>query len=191
MEELFDVMILGAGAAGLSAWIYTSRARLRTIILNEGPAGGQMVLTNEVANYPGVEITNGFTIAILEAKANPRIDFIMGSEIREFVGNGKLREMIIEKLSTGERYRRKVDGVFIFIGYLPNTEFLKGMIELNYRNEIITDPEMKTNIEGVYAAGDCIVKKYRQITTAVADGTIAALSAAEYLRIRKNNEITV
>ena len=63
MDELFDVMILGAGAAGLSAGIYSSRAKLSTIILNEGAIGGQMVLTNEIANYPGVELTNGYKVA--------------------------------------------------------------------------------------------------------------------------------
>jgi len=76
----------------------------------------------------------------------------------------------------------KTDGVFIFIGYLPNTESLKDIVKTNDRNEIVTDADMRTNIPGVFAAGDCIVKKYRQVTTAVADGTIAALSAMEYLR---------
>ena len=63
MEEIYDVMILGAGAAGLTAGIYSSRAKLNTLILNEGVVGGQMVLTNEIANYPGVETTNGFVLA--------------------------------------------------------------------------------------------------------------------------------
>jgi thioredoxin reductase (NADPH) len=56
-----------------------------------------------------------------------------------------------------------VDGCFIFVGYLPNTETLKGHIELNNRNEIITDAEMRTSIAGVFAAGDCIAKRYRQL----------------------------
>ena len=55
MEEIFDVIIIGAGAAGLTAGIYTSRAKLSTLILNEGAVGGQLVLTEEIANYPGVE----------------------------------------------------------------------------------------------------------------------------------------
>ena len=63
MEEKFDVLIIGAGAAGLSAGIYTSRAKLSTVILNEGVVGGQMILTEEVANYPGVESTKGYTLA--------------------------------------------------------------------------------------------------------------------------------
>ena len=76
----------------------------------------------------------------------------------------------------------KTQGVFIFVGYQPNTSALKNIVQLNGKGEIVTDTEMRTNIPGVFAAGDCIAKKYRQVTTAVADGTIAALSASEYLR---------
>ena len=62
-EEIFDVIIVGGGAAGLTAGIYSSRAKLSTLILNEGAIGGQMVLTEEIANYPGVEKTNGYLLA--------------------------------------------------------------------------------------------------------------------------------
>ncbi len=62
-SEVFDIMIVGAGAAGLSAGIYSSRAKLKTLILNEGAVGGQMVLTHEIANYPGVESISGFALA--------------------------------------------------------------------------------------------------------------------------------
>jgi thioredoxin reductase (NADPH) len=305
MEEVFDVMILGAGAAGLTAGIYSSRARLKTLILNEGVVGGQMVLTNEIANYPGVETTNGYALAnimkkqakdygciiksnikvtdyrleneiksvkledgrefkaksvilapggkprplnipgedefmgkgisycatcdgefftgkelivigggnsaleeavaltkyaskitivhqfdqfqafehaVQEAESNPKISFIMGSEPREIIGNSSVEKVKIENLANGRITELKTDGVFIFIGYLPNTDSLKGIIATNDRDEIIVDPDMKTNITGVFAAGDCVAKKYRQVTTAVADGTIAALSASEYIR---------
>ncbi|PKP34087.1 MAG: pyridine nucleotide-disulfide oxidoreductase [Bacteroidetes bacterium HGW-Bacteroidetes-17] len=305
MDTTYDVIILGAGAAGLSAGIYTSRARLNTLILNEGAVGGQMVLTHEIANYPGVEITNGYALAnimkkqakdfgckiksnikisnydfsgdlktinlndgrsfqaksviltpggrprnlnipgedqfkgtgisycatcdgdfftdkeivvvgggnsaleeavsltryatkvtivhqfdqfqafkhaIIEAQENPKINFIMESELKVFSGNGKLSAVQIEHLPTGKVAEMKTDGAFIFIGYLPNTEDLHGVVDLNNRGEIVVDTDMKTNVPGVFAAGDCIVKKYRQVTTAVADGTIAALSVADYLR---------
>ena len=88
----------------------------------------------------------------------------------------------IEHLPTGKVSEMKVDGVFIFAGYLPNTETLVNHIALTERNEIIVDSDMKTNVPGVFAAGDSNAKRYRQITTAVADGTIAALSASEFLR---------
>lgn len=305
MDELFDVIIIGAGAAGLTAGIYSSRARLSTLILNEGVVGGQMVLTNEIANYPGVESTHGYALAgimkkqakefgskiksnvkvkkyelegeikritledgrefrsrsvilspggkprplnipgeetfkgsgisycatcdgdfftgkeiivvgggnsaleeavsltnfakkvtivhqfdhfqafqhaIDKATKNPKIDFIMESELRTFSGNVSLKEVTIENLPTGNYSNLKIDGVFVFVGYMPNTSMLQGIVALNERQEIVVDGNMMTNIPGVYAAGDCIVKRYRQVTTAVADGTIASLSAADYLR---------
>lgn len=304
-EEIFDVIIAGGGAAGLTAGIYSSRAKLSTLILNEGAVGGQMVLTDEIANYPGVEKTSGYLLAntmkkqarefgckiksnlkirtydlegdikrmVLEdgrefrsktvilapggrprplqipgeeqfkgsgisycatcdgefftgkevivvgggnsaleeavaltthaekvtivhqfdhfqafrhavdqARMNPKITFVMESELRSFSGNGVLQEVSMEHLPSGKTSSMKIDGVFIFAGYIPNTSDLKGIVPLNERNEIIADPEMRTGIPGVFAAGDCIAKKYRQVTTAVADGTIASLSAAEYLR---------
>ncbi len=311
MDEVFDVIILGGGPAGLTAGIYSSRAKLKTLILNEGTVGGQMILTNEVANYPGVETTTGYNLATImkkqakdfgctiksnikitkynlegdiksievddgrvfsgksvilapggrprplnipgedtfkgrgisycatcdgdfftgkevivvgggnsaleeavalttyasrvkivhqfdhfqafqhaidEARKNPKIEFIMESELREFYGSEKLEMVRIENLRTKRETRLSVDGVFIFAGYIPNTESLKGVITLNERNEIVTDTSLKTTVIGVFAAGDSIAKRYRQVTTAVADGTIAALSAAEYLRTYENKK---
>ena len=106
----------------------------------------------------------------------------MESELRSFTGNGVLQQVSMEHLPSGEISSRHIDGVFIFAGYIPNTSDLKGIVKLNERNEILVDAEMKTSLPGVFAAGDCIQKKYRQVTTAVSDGTIASLSAAEYLR---------
>ena len=85
-------------------------------------------------------------------------------------------------MPSGKTTSRKIDGVFIFAGYIPNTAGLEEVVNLNDRKEILVDEDMKTSQPGVFAAGDCIQKKYRQVTTAVADGTIASLSVAEYLR---------
>lgn len=308
MDEVFDVIISGAGAAGLTAGIYSSRAKLSTFILNEGPIGGQMILTDEIANYPGVETTRGYILAntmkkqakdfgciiksnvkisdyqfegtvksvkledgrefrartvilapggkprplnipgennfrgkgvsycatcdgefftgkelvvvgggnsaleeavaltkyaskitivhqfdhfqafehaVQEVKSNSKISFIMESELREIRGTNSVEKVILENLVTRQITEFKTDGVFIFIGYLPNTDSLKGIVGKNARNEIIVDPDMKTNIPGVFAAGDCVVKRYRQVTTAVADGTIAALAASNYINETK------
>ncbi|MGI6321465.1 MAG: thioredoxin-disulfide reductase [Bacteroidales bacterium] len=305
MEKIYDVMILGGGAAGLTAGIYASRAKLDTIILNEGVVGGQVVLTNEIANYPGVKTVKGYELsnimrkqakdfgatirtslnlirynlegeikevenddgrvfkaktviiasggkpralgipgendfegrgvsycatcdadffqdkkllvigggnsaleeavtltkfaskvtiihqfdhfqafehAIEEVKNNPKIDFIMSSEPRAYIGEDRLEKVRIENMLNGEISEIETDGVFVFIGYEPNTLKVKDIVKLNEKNEIVVDSDMKTDIPGVFAAGDCIAKKYRQVTTAVAEGTIAALSAAEYLR---------
>jgi thioredoxin reductase (NADPH) len=304
MDNHFDVIVIGAGAAGLTAGIYLSRAKIKTLILNEGAVGGQMVLTHEIANYPGVENISGYGLARImksqalkfgcmiksnikvssmelndeikkviindeeiytsnaviistggksrtigaigedefkgkgisycatcdgdffqdkeiivvgggnsaleeavsltkyaskvtvvhqfdhfqalehyvdEAKKNEKINFIMESKIVEFIGDEKLESVKIQHQSTGEISSMKIDGVFIFIGYVPNTESLHGIVDLNQWNEIVVDKDLKTNLHGVFAAGDSVNKKYRQVTTAVADGTIAALGAAEYI----------
>lgn len=311
MENHFDVIVIGAGAAGLTAGIYLSRAKQNTLILNEGAVGGQMVLTHEIANYPGVEHISGYELArnmkqqalsfgckirsnvkitdiqlegriksisingketftsdavilapggksrmigaagekelkgrgisycatcdgdffqdkeiivvgggnsaleeavsltryaskvtivhqfdhfqalkhyVEEAGKNEKIDFLMESRITEFIAEEKLEAVIIEDLRSGSKSLRKIDGTFIFIGYVPNTEWLEGLIDLNENKEIITDPNMQTSVPGVFAAGDSIRKKYRQVTTAVADGTIAALSAADYINNLKLHE---
>jgi len=118
--------------------------------------------------------------AIDESKENPKIEFVLESKIIEFHGNEKLEKVKIENLKTKEISEMKISGVFIFIGYEPQTEFLKGKVELNQWGEIIVDQNLQTNIEGVFAAGDARVTRTRQITTAVADGTISALRALDY-----------
>src|SRR5690606_11249110 len=113
---------------------------------------------------------------------NHKISFVLESEPRGFTGNGKLDAVLVEHIPSGEKRALKTDGAFIFAGYQPNTGVFSGVIQLNKRGEIVVDSDMKTTVEGVFAAGDCIAKKYRHITTAVAEGTIAALSASEFLR---------
>lgn len=308
----YDVIVLGAGPAGLTAGIYLSRARIRTLIINEGTVGGQMVLTHEIANYPGVEKTSGYQLsgimkkqarsfgcdiignssvsdlqlegavksvrlsdgreykasavilapggrprqlgvpgeetfrgkgisycatcdgdfftgkeiivvgggnsaleeavsltkyasrvtvvhqfdhfqafeyAIEEARSNPSIRFILSSTIAAFHGNGNLQSVDIKNLKTGELYNMPIDGVFIFIGYVPNTEFLRNQQILNERGEIIVNADMETGIKGVFAAGDAVVKRFRQVTTAVGDGTVAALAAAQYVHNLRQLEL--
>ena len=126
-----------------------------------------------------------------EAKNNPKINFVMESKITEFIGDESLRSVKIQNQTSREISEINVDGVFVFIGYVPNTEKFYGVLELSQYGEIIVDKNMATNIPGVYAGGDSIVKRYRQVTTAVADGTIAALSAAEYVNNIKKETILV
>ncbi|MBT3747832.1 MAG: FAD-dependent oxidoreductase, partial [Bacteroidetes bacterium] len=123
-----------------------------------------------------------FEHAIREAKNHPRIKFIMESELRAFEGDTGLQKIQVEHLPSGNISEINVEGAFVFIGYMPNTKAFKDLVTLNSRDEIIVDEDKNTSTRGVFAAGDCIPKKYRQVTTAVADGTIAALSASAYLR---------
>ena len=87
-----------------------------------------------------------------------------------------------EDKATGEFRELPVDGCFVFIGYVPNSEALAGQVGLNERGEVITDEALRTDVPGVFAAGDVRTKRIRQVTTAVSDGTIAALTALEYLK---------
>lgn len=306
VTEHFDVIILGGGAAGLTAGIYLGRAKVKALIINEGSIGGQMVLTHAIANFPGAEIdisgrdlslkmkdqakafgckiesnvevthmdlsgdlktieidedevftaravivaTGGtprplgvpkedqfkgqgisycatcdgdfFTDkeiivvgggnsaleeavsltqfaskvtlvhqfdhfqatphAVAEAEKNEKISFIMTSEVQEILGSERFEGAEIKNMITGERSQIQADGMFVFIGYIANTTDLPSELALNERKEVITDEFMKTNLPGVFAAGDVRAKRYRQITTAVSDGTVAALSAQEFLQ---------
>lgn len=126
-----------------------------------------------------------------QAQANPKITFLMNQRVVEFEGQSTLSAVISEDKVSGERNRVPIKGCFIFIGYTPNTAAVKGQVELNERGEILADPSMATNLPGVFVAGDAREKRYRQITTAVADGTIAALAAGDYLEARLRDTSTM
>jgi thioredoxin reductase (NADPH) len=119
---------------------------------------------------------------VAEATANPRISFLMNQRVLGFSGEDALQAVHTEDKGTGEVRELPVDGCFVFIGYVPNSGALAGQVEMNERGEVITDDSLRTNVPGVFAAGDVRTKRVRQVTTAVSDGTIAALSALEYLK---------
>jgi thioredoxin reductase (NADPH) len=306
MAERFDVIVVGAGPAGLTAAIYAARARLRTLVLDEGLPGGQVKTTHKVSNYPGfpedvkgtelaalfakqaerfgariarsVEITDmdltspdkrfvlddeeevvapavivatgakprplgipgeaelrgrglsycatcdgayyeGKDIHVIgggnsaveeslfltqfaksitivhqfdhfqaeastakEAIEHPKIKVLWSHEPRAFLGDGNLDRLRVENLKTHETIELASDGVFVFVGMMPRTEIFKDVVPLDRWGCVETDDAMATAIPGLYAAGDIRAKKFRQITTAVADGTIAALAAQKFLR---------
>ena len=111
-----------------------------------------------------------------KAFANPRIDFILEHEPRSFNKVGEKMHIEIENMKTHERKEITTDGVFIFVGMKPNLELFGDELELDRFGYIKTDEDMRTSLPDIYAVGDVISKKYRQITTAVADGTIAAIA---------------
>jgi thioredoxin reductase (NADPH) len=111
--------------------------------------------------------------------ANPKIVTLFDSEPRSFIKEGDKLITEVENLKTKERKRIVSDGAFIFIGMKPNVDLFRDELLLDKWGYIKTNEDMLTSIPGVYAVGDVISKKYRQITTAVADGTIAAMAIAK------------
>jgi thioredoxin reductase (NADPH) len=113
--------------------------------------------------------------------ANPRVSVLFRHEPRSFSRQGDKMVVAIEDLTSGEVKEMVADGVFIFVGLKPNIDLFKGKLALDDYGYIKTDEDMRSNLKDVYAVGDVRSKKYRQITTAIADGTIAAINITREL----------
>ena len=117
---------------------------------------------------------------------NPKCDVIWDSEVVEILGDGKkVTGVKLKNVKTGKFNELKTDGVFLAIGHVPNTSIFKGILNLNELGYIITDRFMKTNIPGVFAAGDVQDTRYRQAITAAGSGCQAAMEAEKYLAERE------
>jgi thioredoxin reductase (NADPH) len=118
-----------------------------------------------------------------KAFANPKIEFIWDSEVADVldVGKGEVTGVVVRNLKTGAQHTLPLDGVFIAIGHTPNTALFKGQLELDDNGYINTHAGTKTNIPGVFAAGDVQDHVYRQAVTAAGSGCMAAIDAERYL----------
>ncbi|MBQ8288599.1 MAG: FAD-dependent oxidoreductase [Clostridia bacterium] len=306
-DKLYDVIVIGGGPAGLTAALYLARAKYRVLVLEKEQFGGQITITHEVVNYPGIGRTSGkkltetiqrqadafgaeFLLAavksldlngdvktvgtdkgdyyclgiLLATGAHPRTvgfkgeeehkgrgvaycatcdgEFFTGKEVfvvgggfaaaeesvfltkfakhvtilireddftcaaavaeparkhekitiltntvvEEVSGDGGLDSIRYQNTVTGKitEYRAEdgeTFGVFVFAGYAPATDLINGVVKLNEQGYIITDSEQRTNIEGVYAAGDVCIKPLRQVVTATGDGALAATELEKYV----------
>lgn len=301
---MYDVIIIGGGPAGLTAGLYTSRAKLKSLLIEKGLPGGLVTTTEWVENYPGFEegimgaelaqkmeqqavrfgleiiqghvttvsfndkmkqvnledghiyeaktiilatgahprnlkvegedefrgkgvsycatcdgaffkgenigVVGGGDSAIQEAIfltkfaglvyiihrrgelraekilqerafANPKIKFIWNSVVEKITGDHGVKALHLRNIETEERTTIDVQGVFIYIGYNPNTEFLAGLANLDENNYLITDENMATSTPGIFAAGDVRAKPLKQISTAVGDGAVAGVAAEKYI----------
>ncbi len=117
-----------------------------------------------------------------QAFENPRIAFLFEHEPRAFIRHGDMdMEVTLESLRDRSVKGLRANGVFVFVGFIPNVLPSRGELRRDQAGYVITDEKMRTNLPGVYAVGDVRVKPYRQITTATADGTIAAISISQEL----------
>jgi len=122
------------------------------------------------------------------AFANPKIKFIWNSVVDEVLGDTKVTGVKLKNVNTGEITEMPIDGVFVAIGYSPNTAIFKGFLELDEQGYIKTIDEVKTNIEGVFVAGDVADRIYKQAITAAGAGAKAALEARAYIMRKKYEE---
>jgi thioredoxin reductase (NADPH) len=112
---------------------------------------------------------------------NPKIKIIWDCGIEEILGKDKVEGVRLVELKTGQKAEMKIDGVFVAIGHSPNTAFLGGQLKLDQKGYIATTDEVKTDVEGVFAAGDVVDHLYRQAVTAAGSGAKAAIEARSYL----------
>lgn len=117
------------------------------------------------------------------AQEHPKISFLWNKVVDKVVGEKRLTGVLLKDLTTGEVEEVKVDGLFINIGHLPETDFLQGTVDLDEHGYIITDDRLRTNLPGVFAAGDAriVTSRYAQAVIAAGDGAIAAIEAEKYL----------
>lgn len=158
-----DVAVIGGGDSALTEAIYLTKfAESVTVIHRRDQFRAAKSLVEKAEN-------------------NPKVKFIFDSVVDEAKGEEILEGLVVRNVKTGEVADVKVDGCFVFVGYLPISELFKGKVKMTERGDIITDENMRTDIEGVFAAGDIRDKTLRQVITAAADGAIAATVAEVYI----------
>lgn len=160
-----DVVVVGNGDSAVEeAMFITKFARKVTII---------------VIHDEGIVDCNRASAE--KAFRHPQIDFVWNSVLTEIKGDYEVKSVVLKNIKTGDLTEMQANGVFIYVGMIPGTGFLKNQVELDERGYIIAEPSMETSVDGVFAAGDATVKYLRQVVTAANDGAVAAVAAERYL----------
>ncbi|MBQ2147188.1 MAG: FAD-dependent oxidoreductase, partial [Firmicutes bacterium] len=166
--EDFEVYVVGGGDAAVEEAMYLTKFARKVTIIHR---------RDELRAAKSIQE---------KAFKNEKLAFMWNSVIKEIKGDGLVNSMIVENTKTGEQTEIVADeddgifGIFVFIGFKPATAVFEGKVNME-KGYIVTDQEMRTNVPGVYAAGDCRVKDLRQVITAASDGAIAAWQAARYI----------
>jgi len=160
-----DLVVVGGGNSGFDESLYLLSLGVKSIVLVEE-----------------MDTCSADQTIQEKALATRKITCRTNTRIREICQQEGRGNITLENTKSRSTERTMADGIFVFIGQSPNTKFMEGRVKLDSFGYIITDEFMHTDIPGVFAAGDVIVKRYRQLTTAMSDGTIAALEAIKYVR---------
>jgi alkyl hydroperoxide reductase subunit F len=158
------VAIIGGGRTGLYATLFMLKIAKKIYLLEQN-------------SYLKVE--GGLKHIAEIIRKNKKVEVMTHTSPVEIKGEQFVKELIISV--KGKKKRLPVDGVFVEIGYEPNTDFVKGMVKMNDRKEIVVNPECKTSVPGLFAAGDVAFLKEKQVVVSVGEGAKAALSAVLYL----------
>ncbi len=158
-----DVAVIGGGNSALQEAVLLSQSSKKvTVIQNLAFLTGESKLA---------EILNG----------KDNVEIIYNTIVTELISDGELKAIKLKNTETGDESELKIDGMFVAIGLVPDSTVAKGLTDLDERGYIISGEDTVTNVDGVFAAGDCRTKKVRQIATAIADGASAALAACNYI----------
>jgi thioredoxin reductase (NADPH) len=158
-----DVIVVGGGDSALEESIFLTRyARSIKVI------------------HRREELRAG---AILQQRAleNPKIEFVWNTVVTGIQGEGIVNAVQLKNVKTGEEYEMPTEGVFIFIGHTPNTQLYEGQIELDDQSYVVTDKLMRTNVPGVFAAGEVADSHFRQVITSAGMGAAAAMQAIHFI----------
>ena len=158
-----DIVVVGGGNSGFQEGLFLTRfAKSVTILERSKEPRASMALREKVAGREDMQV---LTETIVE----------------EFRGNGKLESIVVKDLASGETNEMRPGAVFVFIGLLPNTDFLRGVIDLDPYGFIVTRPNLETSLSGIFAAGDCRAGSTKQVVSAMGEGATSALMVREYL----------
>ncbi len=158
------VAVVGGGNAALEEALYLSRI------------AGKVYLIHRREGFRAAKVYQDKIRA-----ASDRIELVLNSVVTDLEGETDLTGLVLRNVVTGESSRLQVNGLFIFIGYAPQSGFLPAELHVDGKGFVVTDCEMRTNLPGIFAAGDLRSKLCRQVTTAVGDGATAANAASVYL----------